>query len=269
MRIYHYTDLNGLKGIIENHSLWATNFFFLNDSEELRHGIRAFRNALEYLSDDLNEKSINILKNEIIRFNMHRANHQYNISFCEEPDLLSQWRGYGATQGVCLEFESDELIQSLIYGNAQVLSGPVIYTKPDSTLEAKKEIINFLRDEKLIKKIEVEPMYEIISAIDIVHKLPPFLKNDRFSEEKEFRIVVQPNQPYEDVKFRVNAYGVIPYLELNANKNNMWNGRLPLKSIKIGPAKEKAFLWDGIKFLLQSKGYGNVDFSFTETPFRS
>lgn len=269
MRIYHYTDLNGLKGIIENHSLWATNIFFLNDAEELHHGIRSFKNALGYLSDDLNEKSINILKNEIIRFDMHRANHQYNISFCEEPDLLSQWRGYGATQGVCLEFDSDELIDSLNYGNAQLLFGSVIYTKPDSTLEVKKEIVNFLRDENLIKKIEVEPMYEIISAIDIVHKLPPFLKNDSFSEEREFRIVVQPNQPYEDVKFRVNAYGVIPYLELKANENNRWNGRLPLKSIKIGPAKEKAFLLDGIQFLLQSKGYRNVVYSFTETPFRS
>ena len=26
MKIYHYTDLNGLKGIIESGSLWATHF---------------------------------------------------------------------------------------------------------------------------------------------------------------------------------------------------------------------------------------------------
>ncbi len=29
MKIYHYTDLNGLKGIIESGSLWATHFSFL------------------------------------------------------------------------------------------------------------------------------------------------------------------------------------------------------------------------------------------------
>ncbi|EJG2383281.1 hypothetical protein HMPREF1144_0490 [Klebsiella sp. OBRC7] len=39
MKIYHYTDLNGLKGIIESGSLWATHFSFLNDSNELTHGM--------------------------------------------------------------------------------------------------------------------------------------------------------------------------------------------------------------------------------------
>lgn len=51
MKIYHYTDLNGLKGIIESGSLWATHFSFLNDSNELTHGMNCLENALQYLRD--------------------------------------------------------------------------------------------------------------------------------------------------------------------------------------------------------------------------
>ncbi|STN37882.1 w0044 [Escherichia coli] len=58
MKIYHYTDLNGLKGIIESGSLWATHFSFLNDSNELTHGMNCLENALQYLRDDFNRKPL-------------------------------------------------------------------------------------------------------------------------------------------------------------------------------------------------------------------
>nr|WP_235843329.1 hypothetical protein [Enterobacter huaxiensis] len=58
MKIYHYTDLNGLKGIIESGSLWATHFSFLNDSNELTHGMNCLENALQYLRDDFNPKTL-------------------------------------------------------------------------------------------------------------------------------------------------------------------------------------------------------------------
>ena len=31
--IYHYTDLNGLKGIVDNHDLWLTHSRYSNDDE--------------------------------------------------------------------------------------------------------------------------------------------------------------------------------------------------------------------------------------------
>lgn len=107
--IYHYTDLNGLKGIIENHSLWATNMYFLNDAAEIHHGMAAFGNALNYLDDEISQQSIKILRNALDGQRLHQAIHDYSISFCLHPDLLSQWRGYAGAQGVCLEFDREEL----------------------------------------------------------------------------------------------------------------------------------------------------------------
>jgi len=37
--LYHYTDATGLKGVIENDEIWFTDFRYLNDPSELRHGI--------------------------------------------------------------------------------------------------------------------------------------------------------------------------------------------------------------------------------------
>lgn len=34
--LYHYTDQNGLCGIIVSKKVWATNIYYLNDSEEFK-----------------------------------------------------------------------------------------------------------------------------------------------------------------------------------------------------------------------------------------
>lgn len=76
MKIYHYTDLNGLKGIIESNSLWATNFRFLNDAAELDHGTEAFENAMSYLTDELGEDNIKLLREEIKKYKVTYSRHQ-------------------------------------------------------------------------------------------------------------------------------------------------------------------------------------------------
>lgn len=267
MKIYHYTDLNGLKGIIENHSLWATNMYFLNDEEEIRHGIAAFNNALNYLGEDLSEQRVKILRKVLEEHQLFHAKHNYNISFCQHSDLLSQWRGYAAAQGVCLEFDSEELEKSLDFGGARVISRAVFYTQPDSTLEVKEELLSFIKSENFIKN-NGSLLYEFINTSELINGLIPFFKHVSFSEESEYRIVVQPEIKTAPIKFRVNAHGLVPYIEIKARKNNFQSGQLPLKSLKIGPCKNRAFVAEGIEFLLKHNGYSNTLLSFTDAPFR-
>ena len=49
--ILHYTTLEGLKGILESGSLWASDIRFLNDIQEFKSGKKTFRDHLcsEYL----------------------------------------------------------------------------------------------------------------------------------------------------------------------------------------------------------------------------
>lgn len=262
MKIYHYTDLHGLKGIISSSSLWATNFSFLNDSNELTHGLKCLENALQYLQDELSPKTLQFIQQALTHFKMHRASHVYNLSFCLEPDLLSQWRGYGNTQGVCLEFDDEELMASLDFQRYKVIKNRVIYTKEESTIEARDEILAFFRQPEVQSEINDDVIYETIHATNLAHSLPPFFKNDGFREEQEFRLAILPDEPFDGVNFRINGNGLVPYLIINAKD------KLSLKGIRIGPRCNRSMMMEGISFLLQSQGYNSTNISFTETPFR-
>jgi len=45
--VYHYTTSQGLKGIIESRSLWATGAYYLNDISEIEYGCRLAATVLE------------------------------------------------------------------------------------------------------------------------------------------------------------------------------------------------------------------------------
>ena len=44
--LYHYTDKNGLFGILENECIWATHYRFLNDISERQEAIRYCSNVI-------------------------------------------------------------------------------------------------------------------------------------------------------------------------------------------------------------------------------
>jgi hypothetical protein len=46
----HYTNLNGLTGIVDTGELWASNASFLNDRRELIHGLEASVEAVQRLA---------------------------------------------------------------------------------------------------------------------------------------------------------------------------------------------------------------------------
>lgn len=58
--IYHYTDFNGLKGIVEKNDLWLTNSRYSNDDEEMIHGLDVVRQPATELSPEDWQKLIEL-----------------------------------------------------------------------------------------------------------------------------------------------------------------------------------------------------------------
>ncbi|MGH9664623.1 MAG: hypothetical protein ACRD9L_09395, partial [Bryobacteraceae bacterium] len=87
--LFHYTNVAGLKGIVESGSLWCTNTAFLNDATELAYGLQLANQVAQELTglsaDILNEACLAIEKKLDV----------YAACFCERGDLLNQWHGYG------------------------------------------------------------------------------------------------------------------------------------------------------------------------------
>jgi hypothetical protein len=139
-RLYHYTDINGLKGIYETGQIYATNSLYLNDTSEISLGIAALRDRLyqqelSYWRERvaISERNLDRTKTESeepqepdpyadIIAELEEIRHaieevgeysQFYIScLTTEEDQLSQWRGY-ASGGYSVGFDTKQLLQSL------------------------------------------------------------------------------------------------------------------------------------------------------------
>jgi hypothetical protein len=99
--LHHYTTADGLKGIIEKNELWATSTYFLNDSAEITYGYGLLKEVLEdsLAKNPRPEGSVTLglarglrrlFGEDLLNRNMIRP--IYLACFCEEDNLLSQWR---------------------------------------------------------------------------------------------------------------------------------------------------------------------------------
>ena len=114
--VYHYTDIQAFQGVVETTQLWATDFRYLNDSQELVYTWVPFVNKLEELAAELGEYS-DAYKAQIEALRLMNAadlmtfdNAMLVACFTELPDAISQWSRYGANgSGIALGFDSERI----------------------------------------------------------------------------------------------------------------------------------------------------------------
>jgi hypothetical protein len=89
--VYHYTNVHGLKGIVESDALWLTDRVHLNDPTELAYGLKF---ALEWCDTHLdNEPPVVRLFFTQFRRGLDQVLDgiaAYVSSFCLRGDILSQ-----------------------------------------------------------------------------------------------------------------------------------------------------------------------------------
>ncbi|MGX9833134.1 DUF2971 domain-containing protein [Enterobacter hormaechei subsp. xiangfangensis] len=266
MSVFHYTDLNGFKGIVEGNTLWATNIHHLNDSKEYHHGMKCFLNALDFIDvkyfDPSMKGSIEVMMEHFMR---NQGAYIFSTSFCLISDQLSQWRGYGNKQGVCIEFDENELHDAYKHLNFKITRGNVFYTKEGSTFEARNEINSFLDLNYFSQNFSKDKFRRDVYLHNVMCALMPFFKHDGFEEEKEYRFIYTPLNEVPDVHFRVSGDRLIPYI-----KPTVCEGvKLPIKKIIIGPSKSTEDITSGVHFFLKHHNYQNVEVVSSQIPYRT
>src|SRR5258708_4976630 len=111
--IYHYTNGDGLRGILETGRLWLSDTFTLNDPSELQHGVSlAVRILKKNVANGPKESKKfarffeDFFKSES---NMKRANY-FICSFSSRGNDLAQWRAYANNgRGYALGFDAKRL----------------------------------------------------------------------------------------------------------------------------------------------------------------
>ena len=90
--LFHYTSANGILGVFESKSIWATRIQYLNDFSEFKHTSQLAVDAIR--SQVMTNRTTK--KHELCMAIGDYISQARSISlycmFFEEPDLLSQWR---------------------------------------------------------------------------------------------------------------------------------------------------------------------------------
>lgn len=216
--VYHYTDANAVCGILENSSIWATNYRFLNDLSEGREAIDFAKEILEkrYSESSGPEKSLIERMRELDTF----VSDIYVCSFSGEKDSLSQWRAYCPQIGGGYALGFPTSILKTLSENHDCIFTECIYDN-DTKKVILSEVIDHFVDEYLknLKNKDYEKVYENVNeytestAFNFqrhVSKISLILKNDGFKEEKEFRLIFSESQSSK-VEFRKGRNGLIPF----------------------------------------------------------
>jgi len=247
--IYHYTTVSGLIGIVTHREIWASDCQFLNDGTELSYAEDIFRKEVQKLNlPPLTNGGYLIAGPSIWLFRMFIA------CFCEDGDLLSQWRGYGADQGYAIGFDT-EILRSLNIGEVS----PVQYGIVNPSEYFKQELDD-------ANHISGHPgVSEWYASERLLPRLAR-VKHPGFAEEREWRILKQV--PFYDLssqevntQFRPSPMGPIAYLVLPFPPDC-------LREIVIGPGSHTETHKAAIKNLLRINNLPSVNVRISNVPFR-
>lgn len=248
--IYHYTTNLGLIGIVAHRELWASDCQYLNDGAELSYARDLYFAEIEKqgLPPPEDGEGRPVAGPSLENFRIFIA------CFCEDGDLLSQWRGYGADQGYALGFGIEPL-RALSIGEIT----PVQYGIANPT--------DYFREE--LAKSGYRSGHPGISEWYASEHLLPRLarvKHPGFAEEREWRILKQMTiydlkSPNASVRFRPSSMGPIGYLTIPF-------APACLREIILGPGTHTETREAAVRDLLRYHDLEHVNVSISRVPFR-
>lgn len=272
----HYTSIAGLMGIIEHEQLWATNIRFLNDEQEYQHALDLIKELLPTSKlknwqpkNEVHRDFLKDLEKKVEQMSWYTSDDVYTLSFTQETDLLSQWRGYcPGNNGYCIVFDVDKLFEAVKreYENSYCIK--CVYDAKEKE-ERLRKLLNGCWSQYLTATDKKQRRAVLDNVEKEIRLLGSQFKDSSFEEEKEHRIVIISDYGPDDnrLKFREGRFSVIPYVEVPAS-------RKLIQKIFIGPTAHKAAARRSLALLLEKhigmpfELQGGKSIEFSKTPYR-
>jgi Protein of unknown function (DUF2971) len=277
--LYHYTNTAGLIGILTSGSLWATDVSFLNDAQEMRYGREKLVDALaaegqRLIDSDAPAYGANYNRGTVmhsaadsIRTDTPPDGHPpvtvYIACFCEDGDLLSQWRGYAEGSGFAIGFRRDHLAR-LEYPTEQLGVGrngtPLRLVKVAYGAAAIDGLIRRVLDEIVPQPRGHPGSHGWARAQEYVWPSLATIKHEAFREEQEWRLTLSAITDDSPRQFRSGPLGVTPYRTIEFNL-------AAVGEVVVGPGPEPDLRARGVKQLLNDVG-ATASVRHSTAPFR-
>ncbi|TWA73732.1 DUF2971 family protein [Azospirillum brasilense] len=244
--LFHYTSGGGLKGILKDKTMWATQYEYLNDSTEMTHlGDLLHRLLKERARTFVNNRKISNsqLRAEISRrggLNKYldamcsdflkglneaifkKVSTPYVTSFCKHDSkyestngLLSQWRGYGGA-GYAIVFDRKSVEDAVIaeanlFAYQAISAGSAIYNAEEkiSAGDYDSLVDKIFYSMKCAISEDTEGFKTVVEDYAISSS---FIKHQGFREENELRIIASPLTEYVLEAFQLDQPHFFPEL---------------------------------------------------------
>src|ERR1700733_1024403 len=256
--LFHFTSQNGLIGILKSKSMYATDATYLNDSQEVVYAVSL---AKKYFKNRPPKE---------LRFAMEMMNvldqteslvgklPVYVASFSEEPDLLSQWRGYCPQgPGFALCFAADRM--ATIASAKQWALFKCIYDEAQQ-IEVIKKIEEHAKSS--YDPTKTSPLH-VIFGLTLL-SFATVLKHPKFREETEWRAIQRVGGT---PSIRAGASTLIPYIDFPLTINA--TDSLELARLVVGPTPHANLAVRAAKALLQARSVTCPEPVSSEIPFRN
>ena len=280
--LWHYTSHAAFQGIVTSRRIWATEYRFLNDREEFLHARELAQKLVdeepEYVGEQFPAREY-VRKAVDIVFNtgyLHEERLRVMVaSFSEEGDQLSQWRGYANdSRGVSIGLDLRHLRPPSEVGTA-VTFAPCVYEHSDKCALLKaafahyraglqewwESLVRLARkrrhegvtpDPRFGQNLVSEHQEELKAVLTRSHatlqfdllRAAPLLKNESFSEEREWRLVLPlralPKLPaIHPLEFRSTRDSLVPYIPYPLNRPGE-EGPIACTDLILGPGSHSS-----------------------------
>jgi hypothetical protein len=284
--LHHYTDAFGVHGIVRSNCLWASAAQFSNDVSEIEYAVLiALQIVAELWAHKRNlspwERLLADHVRQILATPLHTFGQPFIVSFCEDGDLLSQWRAYGQNSGFSLAFSplarnGKDLL--LCKDGFRTVVRRIVYEPDKQRAQLRHSLRNLVRLVNGFPFTTTSPRgasAHVELSLILVLELTDWacaVKHEAFSEEREWRVITYPKgatlvgtrpENYRGVLVRPTPKLLLPYMVLEPSSK-----RLPLVGIRCGPSQLQEQSGRALKILLHNRGYANLPVAFSAVPLR-
>lgn len=279
---WHYTDSKAFEGILQHKEIWATDYRFLNDAQEMLVGEEDIYAVVEELRAPRGGGQftglLRGLWDRYAAFRVWAAPSAKLLSvavasFSEKEDDLSQWRAYGAgPRGCGLSIGITFLDCDAWSESVGAILVPCDYDREHFRQEVKNAFVEIDRLHAQLLAERVFKPDEIRTALlSRAHQKGAVLaarrKHPGFAGEQEWRIVTIEADTTR-IHRRDGRGGVqIPYVKLQLP---LAEGLLSLEGVRVGPSPDLIQRVADVRLRLAGSGYdlAKVSAVGSEIPYR-
>jgi hypothetical protein len=275
--VYHYTNAAGLLGILSRKELWQGDVEVMNDAQELEFIVPPIVSDLTRKADmlwpsvnDDPEQSAEWCRAQIVRMIVgfltrsiknaeDETYHVYATCFCEDSDLLSQWRGYAGEGGYAVGFYAEALKVAAtreVEGVEQSCLARIHYGL-DSARAALDALVGNLA-------MHAKAHYSVESWHQFMQQVLPLVstvKHPSFAEEREWRLLSLSWGLEGDLEFRAGRLGLIPYRRFPIPVDSVAN-------VTVGPGYHPEVRQASVVQYLRKHGFKDADVRLSNSPLR-